>query len=268
MVGKYVYLESYLSRRIGVSTGVNIIGPPKTCTFNCVYCEIGLTSPSCHVSPSDRWSGEFNEEEYTQEIQAALEENPHLNSLTFGYYGEPTLSIHILKAFSIAKRLKQQQGRSDGGPTLTLLSNSTTFRSLEIRNIAAQFDWVVAKLDCAIQKTYESINRPHPSTPPICDIIDFLKKMRTEMANQKHRLSIQTLLLESSRLDILSNIDEPNLNALCQAYSQIMPYSIQIYSLSRDPPESGIHAIYGDKKREIQRFFEKKLSPSLSWRLY
>ncbi|MBW1991503.1 MAG: radical SAM protein, partial [Deltaproteobacteria bacterium] len=31
------------SRRLGRSLGVDVI-PPKTCTFDCIYCELGRTT--------------------------------------------------------------------------------------------------------------------------------------------------------------------------------------------------------------------------------
>lgn len=116
MKGKFVYLESYVSRRIGVSTGINVIGPPKTCTFNCVYCEIGLTSSTNLVPPSMRSEDQFNPEQFQNEISAALIENPHLDSLTFGYYGEPTLSKYLREAVRIAKKVRDALNRSDRGP--------------------------------------------------------------------------------------------------------------------------------------------------------
>ncbi|WP_244625005.1 hypothetical protein [Methanococcoides vulcani] len=49
-----------LSRRLGRSLGIDIIGPEKTCNFDCVYCQLGRTKNKvqrpediCGVSTED-----------------------------------------------------------------------------------------------------------------------------------------------------------------------------------------------------------------------
>jgi len=48
---QYTY-GPFQSRRLGLSLGVNVLATYKLCTFNCVYCEIGLTEKENFVSPN------------------------------------------------------------------------------------------------------------------------------------------------------------------------------------------------------------------------
>lgn len=44
----------FQSRRLGLSLGVNILSNHKICTYNCAYCELGLTNRDQIVSPEYR----------------------------------------------------------------------------------------------------------------------------------------------------------------------------------------------------------------------
>ena len=44
----------FQSRRLGLSLGVNVLANYKLCTYNCVYCEIGLTKKDNLVSPNHK----------------------------------------------------------------------------------------------------------------------------------------------------------------------------------------------------------------------
>ena len=94
MPREYTY-GPFQSRRLGLSLGVNVLSNYKLCTFNCVYCEIGLTVKDNLVSPKYRINLPPSPN-FRKELISILKFFPHLNSITFGYNGEPTLNENLL----------------------------------------------------------------------------------------------------------------------------------------------------------------------------
>jgi wyosine [tRNA(Phe)-imidazoG37] synthetase (radical SAM superfamily) len=226
--------------------------------------------PQHHVGIDYRWESPFDLDQFTSEITHALESNPNLDSLTFGYYGEPTLSKFLHEAVCIAQEVKKNIFSESGtGPKISILTNSSTLTDPNICSILKKFDWVIAKLDCALDFEFRGINRPHNSVPNITTIIKALELFNHDLhINTNSLLSIQTLLLDSSNRTIPSNCSPAHLEALCTAFRQILPDSIQITTVSRIPPNEGVHALVGENKQKIRNFFEERLPYSLNWKLY
>jgi wyosine [tRNA(Phe)-imidazoG37] synthetase (radical SAM superfamily) len=265
---RFLYLEPYPSRRIGVSLGVNVLDTPKKCTLNCPYCEIGITTPT-QLKPIDfRYSPEYDPERFESELRPVLEENPGLDSITFGYYGEPTLAVHLGEYQKFARKLRDHIYGKEKLPKISIFTNSTTVCDQNIRNTLSEFDQVIAKLDCATESLYQAANRPDSSCPPISLIISCLKQLRNELEEKDHQLAIQTLLFNSTNTQIPRNNTQENWIALANAYEQIQPHIIQLYTVSRIPPERGIHSLLGPDKIELKQFFQDKISKSIKWQIY
>src|SRR5208283_5117093 len=74
------------SRRLGFSLGVDII-PYKTCTFDCIYCELGKTGRQT-IEPVD----EIQPDSVLKELEQVLSVSPlKLDYVTVSGSGEPTL---------------------------------------------------------------------------------------------------------------------------------------------------------------------------------
>jgi wyosine [tRNA(Phe)-imidazoG37] synthetase (radical SAM superfamily) len=79
-----------ISRRLGNSLGINLLpNDKKICSFNCIYCECGLTLHGPVVS------GMPTRKEVRNELEKWLKYNDQLraplDTLTFAGNGEPTL---------------------------------------------------------------------------------------------------------------------------------------------------------------------------------
>ena len=70
----------FQSRRLGLSLGVNVLANYKLCTYNCVYCEIGLTKHDKLVSPNYKISLPPLSN-FRKELISILSYVPHLNWL-------------------------------------------------------------------------------------------------------------------------------------------------------------------------------------------
>ena len=243
---EYTY-GPFQSRRLGLSLGVDILPKFKLCTYNCVYCEIGSTDEL--VSPEYRLKAPPSIN-FRNELKDILKYVPHLNSITFGYNGEPTLNSNLLDFLKITLRVREEIKWTDKKPIITLFTNSSTIYLKEIRQEVKQFELVLAKLDGATPEDFQRANNPHRETPKIDTIIESLVKLKKEMP-ESHKLAIQSLIYNSYREDFIPNSNDINITNLAKAIKKIKPDSVQIYSVARIPANYYVFSIDKKKKKEI-----------------
>ncbi|MFX1573227.1 MAG: hypothetical protein ACFFB0_10795 [Promethearchaeota archaeon] len=257
MPREYTY-GPFQSRRLGLSLGVNVLSNYKLCTFNCVYCEIGLTSQEHYVSPEFRIKLPPSSK-FKKELISILKYVPHINSITFGYNGEPTINENLLDFLEIASQVREDSNWIKKRPIFTLFTNSSTLHFKDIRERVKEFELVLAKLDGATKEDFRRTNRPHSKSPDIEIIIESLIKLRQKMP-KGHKLAIQTLIYNSYREDFIPNNNYLNLNKLAQALKKIRPDFIQIYSIARIPAEYFVYAIDEERKKEIVNELKLKIN--------
>jgi wyosine [tRNA(Phe)-imidazoG37] synthetase (radical SAM superfamily) len=254
MPREYTY-GPFNSRRLGLSLGVDILPNYKLCTYNCVYCEIGPTYQV--VSPEDRIKAPPSLN-FRKELKDILKYVPHLDSITFGYNGEPTLNDNLLDFYKVAFDVRNEFKWDKDPPLITLFTNSSTLYLEEIRERVKHFDFVLAKLDAATDKDLRTTNRPHKDCPDILTIADSLVKLRKEMPNKK--LAIQCLISKSYRDDFSSNNNNENIEQLAYLIKEINPNIVQLYSIARIPSEYFVYAIDEERKREIVKILRELIN--------
>ena len=133
------------SRRLGQSLGINNV-PAKTCTYSCVYCQLGATPQKLRrqqfYAPGD--------------IAAAAKEavmaHPDVDYITFVPDGEPTLDRHIGKTIRLLRPL---------GVPVAVITNGSLLWQKNVRTALKQADWVSIKIDAISESIWQHINRPH-----------------------------------------------------------------------------------------------------------
>ncbi len=251
---EYTY-GPFRSRRLGLSLGINVLASYKLCTYNCVYCEIGLTKKENLVSPNYRIKLPPSSN-FRKELKSILTYVPHLNSITFGYNGEPTLNENLLDFFEIADNVRNELDWKNKKPILTLFTNSSTLYDDKVRGRVKKFELVLAKLDAANEEDFKRTNRPNHETPKIEVIINSLAELKKEMLRE-NKLAIQILVFASYKDSFLPNNNSKNIQDLAFALKKIQPDIIQIYSTARIPAEYFVYAIDDEKKREIAAIFKE-----------
>jgi wyosine [tRNA(Phe)-imidazoG37] synthetase (radical SAM superfamily) len=234
------------SRRLGESLGINLLPVNrKTCTFNCIYCECGLTPADTAQTgfPEVKQVLELLEEKLT-EMKA---DNQYLNSITFAGNGEPTLHPQFPKildeSIGIRNRLYPKAN-------ITVLSNATTCSNPKILNALLKADLNILKLDSAVEKTLKLINCPAAGFH-LRDLIRSLKLF-------EGKLIIQTLFFRGHYLGVqIDNTSEAEVSAWIAALSKIKPESVMIYSLARDTAVDSLDAIGFDELNAIAQKAEK-----------
>jgi wyosine [tRNA(Phe)-imidazoG37] synthetase (radical SAM superfamily) len=138
------------SRRLGKSLGINNI-PPKSCTYSCVYCQLGKTSASIverqvFYQPCDILK------EGQRKIANATERNEQIDYLTFVSDGEPTLDVNIGQEISLLRRI---------AIPIAVLTNASMLWLKEVRQDLLKADYVSLKVDAVSNALWRKIDRPH-----------------------------------------------------------------------------------------------------------
>jgi len=81
------------SRRLGRSLGINNI-PPKSCTYSCVYCQVGPTART-EVVPRAFYAPARIVREVKRHLSRLRERGERVDYLTFVPDGEPTLDDQL-----------------------------------------------------------------------------------------------------------------------------------------------------------------------------
>jgi len=91
------------SRRLGNSLGINNI-PPKTCTYSCVYCQLGRTN-KMQVERHIFYNPQNILRAVQDKVNKVKETGVPIDYLTFVPDGEPTLDINLEYEIDLLKFL-------------------------------------------------------------------------------------------------------------------------------------------------------------------
>ncbi|TFF99333.1 MAG: radical SAM protein [Promethearchaeota archaeon] len=256
----------FKSRRLGLSLGVDILPKCKKCSYNCVYCELGITKPNQLVSPEYMINIE-PKNSFQKELSSILKYVKNLDSITFGYTGEPTLNKNLDEFFKIAKSVRNEINWKKKKPKLTLFTNSSTLHQKKVRDIVKDFDIILAKLDAANQEDFLRTNRPHKDVLSIDKIINSIAKLKSELSHH-HELAIQCLLYQSYKKEFISNNNIRNFESLTESINKINPDIVQLYSIARIPAEYYVYALGENMLKEISNKLKRKIPSSVKINYY
>lgn len=133
------------SRRLGRSLGIDLV-PLKTCTYDCLYCQLGRTSNK--TIKRQEW---VPLEEVLSELTAHLPSQPDI--ITIAGSGEPTLHSEIgdlIKAIRAMTTIP-----------VAVLTNSSLLWLPEVREALCGADIVMPSLDAGEELLFHQVNRPH-----------------------------------------------------------------------------------------------------------
>ncbi len=139
------------SRRLGRSLGINNI-PPKSCTYSCVYCQVGPT-PGTEIAPRSFYKPARIVQEVRRHLALLSERGEQVDYLTFVPDGEPTLDSGLDE---IIERLRPM------GIPIAVISNGSLLFRKDVRERLNRADWVSVKLDAIDTAVWRWVNRPHP----------------------------------------------------------------------------------------------------------
>jgi wyosine [tRNA(Phe)-imidazoG37] synthetase (radical SAM superfamily) len=138
------------SRRLGRSLGINNI-PPKSCSYACVYCQVGRT-----VELIAERRAFYPPEEVVHQVETQVREvrerGETIDFLTFVPDGEPTLDVHLGREIAGLRSL---------GIPVAVISNGFLVDRSDVQSDLLRADWVSLKVDGVREDTWRRVNRPH-----------------------------------------------------------------------------------------------------------
>jgi len=239
------------SWRLGRSLGVDVVLPPKKCTFDCIYCQLGKTG--IQVSKLEETRGKLvDAERVARDLDKVLErlDIETVDVVTFSGTGEPTLNLELGK---IAKTVRERIGDIP----LVILTNSSLFHKKYVRENLDFFDLVVAKLDAGDNATFQAINRPADSMLTISKIFDSIKMLKQTING---KIALEVMLLDSANNQI-TNVQGKSLKNLVNKIVQVNPDQVQLEVPYRPPSESFVKIPSLEEvkllTRELAKYFNK-----------
>ena len=157
------------SRRLGRSLGVDLT-PYKTCSYDCVFCQLGRT-PSKTIT-----RGEYVPiGEVLDELGEWLKKDGKADHITLSGSGEPTLHSRFGEVLRFI--------RKNSPVKAVLLTNGSLLHLPEVRSAASQAHIVKVSLSAWDQASYGWLNRPHPELD-FKELIGGQKAFRDEFKGQ------------------------------------------------------------------------------------
>ena len=217
------------SRRLGLSLGVDLV-PAKTCTYDCLYCQVGRTT---NRTVETRPYVPINE--VIEELKVRLEQiTPDV--ITFSGSGEPTLHSEIDRAISAIKAVTDVN-------TAILTNGSLLWRD-DVRLRLLEADMIVPTLSTVFEKTFRAIHRPHPDFI-LKRIIEGLKELR---AVYKGLIYLEVVLLAGL------NDSDKEIEGLKAVIREISPDKVQLNTVVRPPADPQALALDRKRLEDIKNF--------------
>lgn len=143
---KYLY-GPVPSRRLGRSLGVDLV-PFKTCTYDCIYCQLGKTTDKTterrdYVPVAD----------VLREVQENLSTGAGCDYICMAGSGEPTLHASIGEMISKIREMTDIP--------VAVITNGSLLYLPDVRQSLLQADLVIPSLDAGDAPLFDYVNRPH-----------------------------------------------------------------------------------------------------------
>jgi len=236
------------SRRLGRSLGVDLI-PFKTCTYDCVYCQIGCTREK--TVERKEW---VSVEQVIEDLREKLAHKP--DYITLSGSGEPTLYAGIGGLVERIKAITEV-------PIAVITNGSLLWRE-EVRRSLLEVDLVVPSLDAGDEPAWQAANRPHESlrfARMLEGLVDFRRAFRGQY------------WLEMFLLGGLTDTDEA-VQKLAGCAARIGPDRVQLNTVTRPPAERSAEGVPIQRLVELAELFLpkaeviaefRKADPTLEW---
>jgi len=223
----YVHIRN---SRLGFSLGVDVV-PYKTCTLDCIYCQIGRTTQKT----LDRRPYAQNSD-ILAEVKEVLSRKRQIHYITFS--GEPTLNSDI---GALIKEVKACTSLP-----VAVLTNGTLLFMEDVQKDLLNADIVLPSLEAVSLQVFRRVNRPHHSLK-IETILDGLKRFRKLYGG---RIWLEIMLIKGF------NDKAEELLSIRNAVSEIQPDRIYLNTLVRPPSEIYAKPPSSDEIMVVKNYFD------------
>jgi len=229
---KYVY-GPVASRRLGRSLGVDLV-PFKTCTYDCVYCQLGRTThQTTHRS------------EYVPvgAVLAGLKEKlalgPKPDYISLAGSGEPTLHARIGDVIAGIKLLTRVP--------VAVLTNGSLLWMPDVQDALMEADLVMPSLDAGDEPMFQLVNRPHAEI--LFEVM--VDGLAAFTARFRKLVWLEVLLVEGF------TGNEKEVEKIAALARRIRPGRVQLNTVSRPPAEASVKPVSAQQLSAWCRLFPK-----------
>lgn len=217
------------SRRLGRSLGVDLV-PFKTCTYDCIYCQLGPTT--CKTIQRKEW---LPLEPVLHELEKKLDTRP--DYITLSGSGEPTLFSPIDKLIEGIRKVTDIP--------IAVLTNGSLLNSWEVQWELSLADVVIPSLDAGNDATFRLVNRPHEG-------ISF-ERMLEGLVSFRSRFHKQ-YWLEVFLLEGYTDCEQ-EVADIRRCVDLVRPDRVQLNTVARPPAEDYAMAVPRTRLEEIAATF-------------
>ena len=229
---RYVY-GPVPSKRLGRSLGVDL-APFKTCTYDCVYCQLGKTTTKTAEPKAYATS-----EAICSELERKLSFGPPPDYISLAGSGEPTLNAGIGELIAKIKGMTSI-------PVAVLTNGSLLWRD-EVRAALMAADLVLPSLDAGDEGMFQYVNRPHGDISferMVTGLADFVRIYPGAVWLEVFLLAgVTAIPSEIKKIDAL----------LCK----IRPKRVQLNTVTRPPAEAFACAVSDDQMKGLRELFSE-----------
>ncbi|MCF8027053.1 MAG: radical SAM protein [Desulfobacteraceae bacterium] len=215
------------SRRLGLSLGVDIV-PYKTCTYDCIYCQIGRTRQTTVTRRPY-----IEKDRILAELQTRLDAGARPDYITVGGSGEPTLNSEIGAIIREIRRISTFP--------VAVLTNGSFLGDTAVQKDLQAADVVLPSFDGHDAESFQRINRPHAD-------ISF-EKMVSGLAGFRKQYAGRIWL----EIFIVSGINDKKeaMEALNPHLADIDPDRIHLNTAVRPPAEKYAAQVPADRLQAL-----------------
>lgn len=221
---RYIY-GPVPSRRLGRSLGVDLV-PYKTCTYDCIYCQLGRTTNK--TTERKEW---VPTKEVVAQLKDKLSTKP--DYITLSGSGEPTLHAETEQLIHGIKNMTDIP--------VAVITNGSLLWLPEVQRALLDADLVVPSLDADSEDIFTYVNRPHPQIR-FDQMLKGLQEFR--------RLFHGQYWLEVFLLSGVTTV-EARVKALRDCIKTICPDKVQVNTVVRPPAEGYAMPVPRDQLEEI-----------------
>ena len=213
-MSRYKYLFGPVpSRRLGRSLGVDLI-PFKTCTLDCLFCEVGTTTCSTLTRKEYVPTGDV-----IDELSDWFRRGEGADYITLAGSGEPTLHAGFGRILEFVN--------DNASVATAILTNGTLLSLPKVREDASRASLVKVSLSAWDQASYERLHRPC-SGVSFDAMVDSYVKFRDQF---KGKLWAEVFLLEGV------NARDSQVARIAELVDRVSPDRVHLNTAVRPPAD-------------------------------
>jgi wyosine [tRNA(Phe)-imidazoG37] synthetase (radical SAM superfamily) len=223
------------SRRLGISLGVDIVSF-KTCSYDCIYCQLGKTTDHA----VDRKSF-VPIDSVLKQIKEVVDQNSDMDYITFSGSGEPTLNrdigemIRRIKEFTVIP--------------VAVLTNGSLLWQKQVQKDISPADLVVPSIDAVSEEVFQKVNRPVEGL----SMKRILGGIKEFCEGFKGKVFLEIMLVKGL------NDSEKEIRKINEFVRELKAEKVQLNTVVRPPADSSARPVEKIRLAQIKSNFDPRL---------